>query len=134
MISAATASRTALPPSEDDERSLLARLEALLEREEGLLATRDADGLARIAEEREHVAARLGVAARARRLASTHHGDEAELVDLYTRLRQRHEVRARVVQRHEKRNATAIGVIAQAGGQAHVYEADGRVTMRYAAS
>ena len=122
-----------VPLTEDDERSLLTRLEALLELEEQMIAARDASGLVAIAEEREQVTARLGAAARARRLSSAH-GDEAGLVDLYTRLRQRHDIRAKIIQRHEERNACAASVIAQATGQGSLYDAAGRVPMKFAAS
>jgi flagellar biosynthesis/type III secretory pathway chaperone len=133
MIAAGTSRAVVLPLVEDDERALLVRLEGLLEREEQMLAIRDAAGLGAIAEEREHVTARLGVAARARRLSSTPE-DDAELVTLYSRLRQRHEIRAKVVRRYEERNATAASVIAQASGQAGLYDAEGRVPMRFAAA
>lgn len=134
MIAAGTPRAVVIPMTDHDERSLLMRLEGLLEREEQMLASRDASGLVAIAEEREQITARLGAAARARRLSSAAHGDEAELVDLYTRLRQRHEIRAKVIQRHEERNTCAVGVIAQASGHASLYNADGRVPMRFAAT
>lgn len=134
MIATTTPRAVVMPLTEDDERSLLVCLEGLLEREERMMTTRDASGLVAVAEERERVTARLGAAARARRLTSAAHGDEAELVDLYTRLRQRHEVRAKVVRRHEERNACAISVIAQASGQANLYDAAGHVKMHFAAA
>ena len=120
--------------TEEDERSLLFRLEVLLEREEAMMLARDAAGLVGVAEERERVTARLGAAARARRLSPDAHGDEADLVDLYSRLRQRHQVRARVIQRHAETTARAVGVIAQAAGQHNLYEADGRVPMTFVAA
>ena len=132
---------------EDDERSLLARLEQLLDREEALLAAQDAEGMVALAAERERLSASLGVAAAARRVRRangsgahlrTSFGDEedshedAELIALYQRLRQRHEVRAQVVRRHHERAVRAAGVIAQAAHQPAVYGSDGRVAMRWA--
>jgi len=131
MIAAGIPRMTTLPLTEDDERSLLVRLELLLEREEAMIVARDAAGLVAIAEERDRVTAQLGAAARARRLASAAHGDEADLVDLYTRLRQRHQSRARLIQRHTERNARAVGVIAQATGQSQLYDAGGRVPLKF---
>lgn len=133
-MSANESTHAVVVAEDNGERSLLLRLEGLLEREEQMIATRDAAGLVAIAEERECVTARLGAAARARRIASPPSGDEAELVELYTRLRRRHDIRARVLQRHEERNAIAIGVIAQASGASSLYDADGRVPMHFAAS
>lgn len=122
------------PPRPDDERSLLARLELLLEREQELLVTRDADGLAALAEEREQVGARLAEAARARHAAvGSSAAQDAELVALYRRLRRRHDLQAQIVRRHAERNARAIGVLAQATGQANLYRADGRVAMQFVA-
>ena len=116
----------------DDERALLIRLELLLEREEALLVRRDATGLAALAEEREHVTERLGHAARARRAAPVRDAaTDAELIERYRRLRQRHDVQAQIVRRHAEVNARAIGVLAQATGQANLYQADGRVAMRF---
>jgi flagellar biosynthesis/type III secretory pathway chaperone len=120
------------PLSGDDERSLLMRIELLLEREEEMLATRDATGLAVIAEEREGLVERLADAARKRRAAPKTAGtEEAELIELYRRLRQRHDVRAQVVRRHTERNSRAIGVLAQATGQNSLYKADGSVALRF---
>jgi flagellar biosynthesis/type III secretory pathway chaperone len=120
------------PLSGDDERSLLMRIELLLEREEEMLATRDAAGLTAIAEEREGLVQRLADAARKRRVApKTAAIDEAELIELYRRLRQRHDVRAQVVRRHVEHNSRAVGVLAQATGQNSLYKADGSVTLRF---
>ncbi len=116
----------------EDERSLLIRLERMLEREEALFATRDAVGLTAIAEEREHVTERLAKAARVRHAApALGTAEVAELLALYRRLRQRHEVQAQVVRRHVDRNARAIGVLAQATGQSNLYQSNGRVTMQF---
>jgi flagellar biosynthesis/type III secretory pathway chaperone len=133
MIAAETPRTPTRPLTEDDERSLLVRLELLLEREEEMIVARDAAGLVAVAEERERVTAQLGAAASARRLASVVHGDEAELIELYTRLRQRHQVRARLIQRHAERNGRAVSVMAQATGQTQFYEADGRVPLKFVA-
>jgi flagellar biosynthesis/type III secretory pathway chaperone len=120
------------PLSGNDERSLLMRIELLLEREEEVLATRDAAGLAAIAEEREGLVQRLADAARKRRVApKTAATDEAELIELYRRLRQRHDVRAQVVRRHVEHNSRAVSVLAQATGQNSLYKADGSVTLRF---
>ncbi len=127
----------------DDERSLLIALELLLEREEELLESRDAEGLCAVADERERLTARLVSAAQARR--KTMHlrpvldddrgvDRDAELIELYRRLRERHDVRARVMRRHSERNARAIGVLAQASNQAGLYGADGRVPAQWAAA
>ncbi len=125
----------------DDERSLLARLEQMLDREESLLAAHDAAGLLVLAEERLQLSARLVSAAQARRMRrsdpsarnrSEDEHEDAELVASYQRLRQRHEVRARVMQRHQDRTTRAIGVIAQAANQSSMYGSDGRVAMRWA--
>lgn len=126
----------------DDERSLLIGLELLLEREQELLASRDAAGLCAVAEERERLSARLVSAAQARR--KTMHlrtvidedgaDGDAELIALYRRLRERHDVRARVLRRHSDRNSRAVGVLAQASNQAGLYGADGRVPVQWAAA
>lgn len=122
----------ALPASGDDERSLLIRLEQLLDREEAALASRDAIAIAGLAEEREQVTARLGDAAAARcsgaRLSID---DETRLMAMYEQLRQRHAVRAQVVHRHAERNARSIGVLAQASGQSALYQSNGRVPLQY---
>ena len=123
----------ASPPGVDDERALLIRLELLLEREEEVLAARDADGLTAVAEEREQVCARLAVAARARSAAPLDAASEAALLAHYQRLRQRHDVQAQIVRRHAERNTRAIGVLAQATGQGSLYNAEGRVAMQFAA-
>lgn len=120
------------PASSDDERSLLGRLESLLVEEEALLLARDPDGLATVAEERDRVTARLATAARTR--SATHAlgaEEEADLLAWYRRLRQRHDVQAQVVRQHAERNARAVGVLAQATGEAGLYKADGRVAMRF---
>ncbi len=126
----------------DDERSLLIGLELLLEREQELLASRDAEGLCAVAEERERLTARLVSAAQARRkttrLRTVIDDDgaadrDAELIELYRRLRERHDVRARVLRRHSDRNSRAVGVLAQASNQAGLYGADGRVPVQWAA-
>lgn len=118
-------------PSADDERSLLVRLDALLGREETMLAVSDADGLVAIAEEREQLTARLGDAARARRLRREG-APEPELVALYDGLRRRYAIRAQIVRRLSDRNQRAVGVLAQAGGHAPLYDAGGRVPLRFA--
>ncbi len=129
IVTAARASVT------DDERSLLVRLEALLEREGELLVAHDdttAVALVALAEERERVAARLGEAARIRRASGASDASEdAELMASYRRLRQRHDVRAQVLRRHADRNARAVGVLAQASGQDGLYRADGRIAMHF---
>lgn len=118
-----------------DERALLQRLSSLLDDEERLLAVRDADGLAAIADERERVTARLGDAARARFAARLGNVDEtAALLVLYRTLRDRHAARGVAVQRHAERNALAIGVLAQASGQSNLYDARGRVPMHFGAA
>jgi flagellar biosynthesis/type III secretory pathway chaperone len=120
------------PLSGDGERSLLMRIELLLEREEEMLAMRDATGLAVVAAEREGLVERLANAARKRRAAPRVAGsDEAELIELYRRLRQRHDVRAQVVRRYSDRNSRAIGVLAQATSQDSLYKADGSVALRF---
>ena len=129
-------------PEGDDERSLLIGLELLLEREQELLASRDAEGLCAVAEERERLTARLVSAAQARRksmhLRTVIDEDgadrDAELIALYRRLRERHDVRARVLRRHSDRNSRAVGVLAQASNQAGLYGADGRVPVQWAAA
>ena len=130
----ATRDQPRSPPAvvEDDERSLLIRLELLLEREDDLLVGRDPTGLADVAEERERITERLGQAARTRRaLATRDQVEDAELVELYRRLRHRHDVRAQIVRRHLEQNTRAIGVLAQATGQSALYQADGRVPLRF---
>ncbi len=121
----------AVAPTTDDERSLLVRLDALLEREEALLAAPDADGLFAIADEREQLTARLGDAARARRLATANVVD-AELVALYDGIRRRYALRAQVVRRRAERNQRAVGVLAQVSGNAPLYDAGGRVPLKFA--
>jgi hypothetical protein len=120
----------------EDEKNLLIRLELLLEREEELLATPrsidSAAGLAAVAEEREQVIERVAFAARRRR-AGPAPTDEADLVELYRRLRHRHGVRQQVVRRHSDRNSSAIRVLAQAMGDGQLYQADGSVKMQFAA-
>lgn len=117
-------------PRTDDERSLLLRLEQLLEFEDELLVTRDAAALAAVADERERITERLGHAARKRRAEDARDpADDADLLALYRRLRQRHDVQAKIVRQHLDHNARAIGVIAQATGQAKLYQANGRVPM-----
>lgn len=124
----------AASPAGGDERSLLIRIELLLEREEELLESRDAEGLFALAQERERLTASLGEAAQARRRATQTHAGEAELIALYERLRHRHDVRARVMRRHAERNACAVGVLAQAANQPCLYGADGRVPAQRAAA
>jgi hypothetical protein len=118
--------------SYDDEKTLLIRLELLLEREEELLAVRDVTGLAAVAEEREQLVERVASAARRRR-AGPSPADEADLVELYRRLQHRHGVRSNVIRRHADRNASAIRVLAQAIGDGQLYQADGSVKMQFAA-
>lgn len=130
-----SARKAATSVADSDERSLLIQIERLLEREEELLVSRNAEGLFALAQERERLTARLGEAAQARRRATqTHAADEAELIALYERLRHRHEVRARVMRRHAERNACAVGVLAQAANQPCLYGADGRVPAQRAAA
>jgi flagellar biosynthesis/type III secretory pathway chaperone len=121
-----------VPLGDSDERSLLIRFELLLEREEEALAARDAATVVTLAEERERLADRLAEVARQRRtqprLAAT---EEAELVDLYRRLRDRHSVRAGVVRRHAEQNSRALGVLAQATGSSGLYQADGSVPLKF---
>jgi hypothetical protein len=124
---------TTIPPSHDDEKNLLIRLELLLEREEELLAARDATGLAAIAQEREQLVERVGLAARRRR-AGPRPTDEADLVELYRRLRHRHAVRSQVVRRQSDRNSSAIRVLAQAMNDTGLYQADGSVKMQFVAA
>jgi flagellar biosynthesis/type III secretory pathway chaperone len=124
---------TTIAPSLDDEKSLLIRLELLLEREEELLAARDVTGLAAIAAEREQLVERVGHAARRRR-AGPRPTDEADLVELYRRLRHRHAVRSQVVRRHSDRNSSAIRVLAQAMNDTGLYQADGSVKMQFVAA
>lgn len=117
-----------------DERTLLLRLESLLELEDGHLASQDADGLVALAGERETLVVQLGDAARARRVSpGLTDTEQAELAALYERLRQRHDIRAQVMRRRVERTRRAIGVLAQANNQQGLYEADGRVTMQFAA-
>ncbi len=121
----------AVAPSADDERSLLVRLDALLEREQAMLAAADADGLIAIADERDQLTTRLGDAARARRLAQAKTVDP-ELVALYDGIRRRYAVRAQVVRQRAERNQRAVGVLAQATGQSPLYDAGGRVPLKFA--
>ncbi len=119
-------------PQGGDERALLIRLELLLEREEELIAARDAVGLTAVAEEREQVTTRIAAAARLRQASPGRNREaEAALLALYQRLRQRHDVQAQVVRVHAERNARAVGVLAQATGQASLYKADGKVAMHF---
>lgn len=120
-------------PKGDDERALLKRLELLLDRESALLAARDADGLAALADERERIATRIAGAARERQVAERDPQVEAELLALYERLRRRHDVQAQIVRRHAERTGRAIGVLAQATGQTNLYKSDGRVAMQFVA-
>lgn len=115
----------------DDERSLLTRLEQLIEREDELLGAHDAAALSAVADEREHLTERLGHAARARHASARDPADDAELLALYRRLRQRHDIQAKIVRQHLDQNARAIGVLAQATGQAHLYQANGRVPLQF---
>ena len=122
------------PRSGADERSLLIHFELLLECERDMLSARDASGLALLAAERERLTARLAEVARERQ--NGRHPiavADAELVELYRRLRQRHDVRARVVRLHGDRNARAIGVLAQAAGQGNLYKSDGSVALQFVA-
>lgn len=119
------------PIDPTDERALLIRLELLLEREGVLLAARDAAGLADIADERERLIVALGEVAHARRAAAGPTAEEAELLALYRRLRDRHAVQVQVVRLHGERNARAISVLAQATGSNGLYQADGRVALRF---
>jgi flagellar biosynthesis/type III secretory pathway chaperone len=118
----------------DDEKGLLIQLELLLEREEELLGARDTAGIAAVAAQREQLIERLGDAARRRR-ASTRAvppgADEADLVELYRRLRHRHDVRSQVLRLYADRNATAMRVLAQATGDVGLYQADGSVRMQF---
>ncbi len=116
----------------DDERSLLIRLELLLEREEDLLDAHRSDALVALSQEREQVTEQLAVAARHRRATSSTSSNDAELVALYQRLRHRHDVRARVLCLRAERNARALGVLAQANGRGNLYQSDGRVAMQFA--
>lgn len=145
MTVALHSARTVTTPLEgDDERSLLIRLELLLEREEALLESHDAEGLFAVAEERERLTVRLGEAAQARRRtmplrtgfpdSEGSATEEAELIELYERLRHRHDIQARVVRRHGDRNARAVGVLAQAANRSSLYGADGRVPVQWAAA
>jgi flagellar biosynthesis/type III secretory pathway chaperone len=133
MNARASVQTFASQPGIDDERALLIRLELLLEREEELLAARDADGLTAVAEEREQICARLAVAARLRATKPLDAASEAALLAHYERLRQRHDVQARIVRLHTERNTRAVGVLAQATGQGSLYNAEGRVAMKFAA-
>lgn len=121
-------------PVADDERALLKRLEHLLDRESALLATRDADGLAALADERERVATRIAASARQRQAAPRDPQVDADLLALYERLRQRHDVQAQIVRRHAEQTGRAIGVLAQATGQTNLYKSDGRVAMQFVAA
>ncbi len=77
------------------------------------------------------LAERLAEAARARRAApSPGAAVEAELVALYRRLRDRHELRARIVRRRAERNGSALRVLAQAAGRTGLYQADGSVRIQ----
>ena len=118
----------------EDERVLLMRLEQLLEREHARIVACDAPGLTAVAEEREHLTARLTTVARARRAGTTDEVVDAELLSLYQRLRRQHEVQALVVRRHLERNTRAIGVLAQAAGRSEIYQANGRVAMQFVAA
>jgi flagellar biosynthesis/type III secretory pathway chaperone len=121
-----------VPLGDSDERSLLIRFELLLEREEEALAARDSAALVTLAGERDRLTDRLAEAARQRRTRSKSTAtEEAELVDLYRRLRHRHDVRARVVRRHAEHNSRALGVLAQATGSSGLYQADGSVPLRF---
>jgi flagellar biosynthesis/type III secretory pathway chaperone len=124
---------TTVAPTLDDEKSLLIRLELLLEREEELLATRDTAGMAAIAEEREQLVERVGHAARRRR-AGPRPTDEADLVELYRRLRHNHAVRAQVIRRQSDRNSSAVRVLAHAMNDTGLYQADGSVKMQFVAA
>jgi flagellar biosynthesis/type III secretory pathway chaperone len=119
--------------SPDDEKGLLIQLELLLEREQELLGVRDAAGIIAVAEERERLIERLGDAARRRRALprTGSDADEADLVELYRRLRHGHDVRAQVLRGHADRNATAMRVLAQASGDVGLYQADGSVRMQF---
>ena len=121
-----------VPLGDSDERSLLIRFELLLEREEEALAARDSAALVTLAGERDRLTDRLAEAARQRRTRSKPTAtEEAELVDLYRRLRHRHDVRARVVRRHSEHNSRALGVLAQTTGSSGLYQADGSVPLRF---
>jgi flagellar biosynthesis/type III secretory pathway chaperone len=121
--------------TDDDERSLLARFELLLDREDGMLVERDAEGLAAIADERAALSERLAEVVRRRRVATTaSDADEAELVDLYRRLHQRHEARGRMIRRRAERNSSALRVLAQAAGRTGLYQADGSVRPQFTGS
>ncbi len=75
---------------------------------------------------------RLAEAVRVRRTtSSTSDADEAELIDLYRRLRHRHDLRARTIRRHAERNASALRVLAQASGNTSLYQADGSVRLQF---
>ncbi len=117
-MNASTTVRTiGAPAAGDDERALLARFEQLLEREDRFIVARDAVGLASIADERAQLIERLATAARERRASpAMSAAAEAELIDLYRRLRQRHDLRARIVRRHAERNASRASR-ARAGGR-----------------
>lgn len=121
-----------VPLGDSDERSLLIRFELLLEREEEALQARDAAVLVTLAEERVRLTDRLAEAARQRRArAKPTAAEEAELIDLYRRLRHRHEVRARIVRRHADQNSRALGVLAQATGSSGLYKADGSIPLQF---
>lgn len=123
------------PLPHDDERSLLIRLGILLEREEEMIAARDADGISEVAEARERLAHRIAEAASLRRATGVRDPVvESDLAELYQHLRRRHELRGRLIRRHVERNARAMGVLAQAAGQASLYGADGRVALQFGAS
>ena len=133
MTARAPLSTVSSSPMGDDERALLIRLELLLEREGELLAARDADGLAALADEREQLAVRIAQAARVRQAAPRDPAVEASLLALYQRLRQRHDVQAQIIRRHAERNERAVGVLSQATGRTNLYKADGRVAMQFVA-
>ena len=116
------------------EQNLLLEFQQLMDREERLLNTQDAEGLLAIAEERERLTSALSAAAAARRAAGhCEAADEAQLIELYRLMRARHESRSRVLARFNDRNARALGVLAQAAGHPAVYGSDGRVPMIYSA-
>ncbi len=127
------AAMDAMPSThEDDERSLLSRIEQLLDAEQDLLVTRDADALALVAEQRERLVARLEQSARLRCAKPAQDvAANAELAERYRRLRHRHDVQALIVRRAAEQNARVLGVLAQATGQSAVYQANGRVAVRF---
>lgn len=117
-----------------DERTLLRALEDLLDREDDRLRAGDPDGLVMLAAERERLTTALMQAAQARRKAPVDATVQAELDARYCALRERHETRGQVVRRFADRTARAIGVLAQASGQAGTYGADGRMAVRWGAA